>query len=353
MHKVDKHPLLNSWEHVDTFYCPSNKHRVFVCGDIHADYDIKKLSSKNWKEQKTLTKDDFLICLGDFGLPWSCGMKDDVTEHKVWDDIIMSSNDKYWLDWLAAKNYTTLVVLGNHEGSYNILKYIPSTYYEPINGYVKELKLEKGVIRFLLRDSEYKINDKRFLVIGGALSIDKEHRTPEISWWEEELLTKCEEDNILDIIERGNKFDYVLTHTCPKRLIPDLVYGFSDKIYDPVSNFLDFIENRVEFKEWHFGHFHVDVVRDDNIGDMFQCHYNSPPLELGMSVDGTEEPLTDRQEIMELRDYCMRYDWVDNTTKELTKYYETLQKTVDGLLEIDEQVPHDLSWELDEIGKRI
>ena len=258
----------------------TNQSKVFVCGDLHGSYDIKKLSTKNWKEQKKLTKDDHLIVLGDFSNPWSCGMKENVTSHEKWDDIIMSKDDKYWLDWLVAKKFTTLVVLGNHEGIYSILKYIPKTYYEPINGFVKELKLQHGVIRFLLRDSEYTINGKRFLVIGGALSIDKEYRTPEVSWWEEELLTKGEQDNVLDIIEKDNKFDFVLTHTCPKWLISEFTYGYNPKIYDPTSQFLEHIENRIEFDEWHFGHFHLDETYVDDSGNKFQCHYNNEPCEL-------------------------------------------------------------------------
>lgn len=61
----------------------------------------------------------------------------------------------------------------------------------------------------------------------------------------------------------------------------------------------------------------------------------------------------DRQEVLKLLDYCLRYDWVDDDTKALNKYYKTLQKTIKGLLSIDEQVPEELLWEVDVISKRI
>jgi len=258
------------------------KSRVFVCGDIHGagSNDIKKINSRNWEEQKKLTKNDFLIFLGDFGIPWGCGMKDGATSHEEWGDIIISKEDKYWTDWLVSRTYTSLVLLGNHEPIYSILKYIPKTYYEPIKGYVKELKLEHGLIRFLMKDSEYFINGKRFLVIGGALSIDKTSRIPEVSWWEEEMLTKNEQDNVLDVIEKDTKFDYVLSHTCPSWLVPQFTYGDNAKIYDPVAQFLEHVENRIEFDSWHFGHFHVDESYTDSLGSVFQCHYNSEPFEL-------------------------------------------------------------------------
>lgn len=271
--KLDKMPM----EDLNMQYIP----KVLLAGDIHAYEDISKLNTTKWKEQKSLTKNDFLISLGDFGLPWSCSMQEDCTEHKVWTDVVMTKNDRYWLDWLVNKNFTTLVVLGNHEGVYSILKYIPKTYYEPIKGYVKELKLEKGSVYFLLRDSEYWINGKRFLVIGGADSIDKIYRTPKSTWWEEELLTIGEEDNILGIIEKNNKFDYVLSHTCPSWLVTEFLYN-PMKVYDPVSQFLNHVENSIEFTEWHFGHFHRDSTFTDTLGNHFQCHYNGKPHELNM-----------------------------------------------------------------------
>ena len=35
--------------------------------------DISKLSTKNFKAQKKLTRDDYVIVLGDFGLLWKKG----------------------------------------------------------------------------------------------------------------------------------------------------------------------------------------------------------------------------------------------------------------------------------------
>ena len=43
---------------------------IYVTGDIHADIDISKLSGKYFPEGKTLTKSDYVIICGDFGLVW-------------------------------------------------------------------------------------------------------------------------------------------------------------------------------------------------------------------------------------------------------------------------------------------
>ena len=44
--------------------------RIFVTGDTHGDYDWHKLTSKSFPEQKELTKDDYVIIVGDFGGVW-------------------------------------------------------------------------------------------------------------------------------------------------------------------------------------------------------------------------------------------------------------------------------------------
>jgi calcineurin-like phosphoesterase family protein len=80
--------------------------KVYVTGDTHCPIDIKKLNSENFQEGKTLTKDDVVIILGDFGLLW----KD-----------IPDKEEKYWTNWLNNKPWTTLFVDGNHE-NHNRLK---------------------------------------------------------------------------------------------------------------------------------------------------------------------------------------------------------------------------------------
>lgn len=41
---------------------------IYVCGDVHGDYDIAKL--KLLKEKDILTENDYLIICGDFGGVW-------------------------------------------------------------------------------------------------------------------------------------------------------------------------------------------------------------------------------------------------------------------------------------------
>ena len=71
---------------------------IFLTGDIHGNIDIKKLNTKNFPEQRNLTKNDVLIILGDFGL----------NNKNV-------KQEKHFLDWLENKSFTVLFVDGNHE----------------------------------------------------------------------------------------------------------------------------------------------------------------------------------------------------------------------------------------------
>lgn len=53
---------------------------IYVTGDTHANIDIEKLNTTKFPQQKNLTKDDYLIICGDFGLCWDgsrrrCGGK--------------------------------------------------------------------------------------------------------------------------------------------------------------------------------------------------------------------------------------------------------------------------------------
>ena len=64
---------------------------IYVTGDTHANIDIAKLNTTKFPQQKELTKNDFVIICGDFGLCW------DGSHREMW-----------WQDWLTAKNFTTL-----------------------------------------------------------------------------------------------------------------------------------------------------------------------------------------------------------------------------------------------------
>ena len=71
---------------------------VFVTGNLHGSLGMHRLDSKRFPEGTSLTKDDYLVVAGDFGLVWDFG-----------------AEELWWRDWLEARPWTTLFVDGNHE----------------------------------------------------------------------------------------------------------------------------------------------------------------------------------------------------------------------------------------------
>ena len=119
---------------------------IFVTGDTHGarigysttDGFIPRLNTLNFPIQKELTKEDYVIICGDFGGIWDTS----TTAFKE------SSAEKWALDWLESKSFTTLVVLGNHENYDRIMgikdeKLLNSWLFEKMPPEEKE-KFKKG-----------------------------------------------------------------------------------------------------------------------------------------------------------------------------------------------------------------
>ena len=169
------------------------KNRLFLCGDIHGEISINRLSGKNWPEGRTLSKQDYLIILGDFGLLWK--MQPD-------------RNEIYWLDWLHERPWTTLFIPGNHENYFRLNK------LESIEMFSSKVGKVNDSVFMLKRGEIYEINDKAFFCMGGAKSIDKLQRREFISWWPEEEPNQAEcEKGLQNLHEHQNKVDSILGHT--------------------------------------------------------------------------------------------------------------------------------------------
>jgi hypothetical protein len=243
------------------------------------------MSTKNWEEARKLTKDDVNIQLGDFG--W------------VWHAMYTNKEQEHFLDQIAGKNWTLAVVPGNHEnydeiekfpiiekwgGKVRVLERKSERMPLKKDGSLTKNRYEPGNIYFLERGETYTINDKTFWVMGGALSIDKDHRLIGESYWAQEIPTWQEFNHGMDSLDKVNwEVDYVLTHTCPMNVIPDIIKSsvYMDLKYkDPTAEYLFEIYKKIKFKEWHFGHFHKDVRKDYKGYGVFACHYLNIPCEL-------------------------------------------------------------------------
>jgi predicted phosphodiesterase len=281
------------------------KKRIFVFGDLHGNQEneYKYLSTKNFPEQKELTKEDIVIQLGDFGYVWYYPESKDLYK-----------KDMNILNEIAKKRYTMLVVPGNHE-NYDIINSLP--IIEKWGGKVYELKLKEGSIYFTVRGEIYTINNKKFLTFSGATTSSSEERfsyeqylsqekvkkkkyrynelrkivyekvkLKEVSIWKQELATEEEKEYTRKNLEKyNNKVDYVLTHTAPTFVIKELLHQTEYnkiKFECDTAKFLDEISNIIEFKEWHYGHLHNNYIFQDG-KEKYNCHYAKPPVEIDLT----------------------------------------------------------------------
>ena len=220
---------------------------IYITGDTHNTEDMSNLSSKNMKLCCLEQGVDFhsithAIVLGDFGLPWS-----------------YDHTDRYLLKWYNQKPFKILAVMGNHD-NYDLIEKLPEV--EMFGS--KALKVSDNVF-YLKRGEIYTIEEKTFLVLGGAMSDDKAWRTPHESWWEQEEWTEEEKTACLDKIAKyGSNFDYVLSHTGPSAGIALTDDFFSNdenlKLFQQDSTvvFNDKIDSIISYKKWFFGHWHSD-----------------------------------------------------------------------------------------------
>jgi predicted phosphodiesterase len=207
-----------------------------VTGDTHGDFQLDRLSSKKFPDGRKLTKDDFLIVCGDFGVVWR---------------NIPDRTEQYWIDWLNQKRFTTLFVCGNHE-NHNRLQKLPRK--EMFGGTVG---IVSDSVFHLRRGEIYTIHDKKFFCFGGAFSVDRDTRTLNKTYWEEEIPSSEEMTYaVQNLNKHNNEVDFIVTHTLPNELVS--MIGLNRGRIDPTRNFLSFIASTVKFEKWYCGHFHVD-----------------------------------------------------------------------------------------------
>lgn len=206
---------------------------IYITGDTHGLYDFTKL--KELKTKYTSEK-DVLIILGDAGIIWS---KESLENHVR----------KY-----EQLNITIIYVDGNHE-NFNILEMFPI-----INKFGAKMHLISDNIYHVLRGEIMIINSLKFLCIGGANSIDKSYRTPNVSYWKQEEITDDNINNAINNLKKyKNKVDYILTHCCDSKTL----YKYFGYHKDESTEKLNFIDKVVKYKYWYFGHYHIDNELDE------------------------------------------------------------------------------------------
>ncbi|MBK5275554.1 MAG: metallophosphoesterase [Desulfuromonadales bacterium] len=242
---------------------------IYVTGDLHGGESSYHVSSAQFKPAK---RGDIVICCGDFGGVWF---------HDYHSNNKNSRSENAYLEMTLRQRVLWLTVDGNHE---NFARLFGGEFpiVEIFGG--KAYKIRENVY-YLKRGEVFTIEGHTFFAFGGANSHDRfggkvpslawgrgydriPARTEGKDWWPEEIPSEDDFDNACQNLDRvGWMVDYVITHTCPESQRHHFLAN--SRIPDPTETMLQKLYEKLNFKSWHFGHFHLNKQIDK-----FNCHYN-------------------------------------------------------------------------------
>ncbi|WP_415980092.1 metallophosphoesterase [Faecalicoccus pleomorphus] len=234
----------------------------YITGDAHGDF--RHINYKHFKNNY-FQKDDVLIILGD------SGFNADVLKRMCWeinDDTVIYTCSKNNMNnkenFISIIPSTVLCIHGNHEAR-------PET----IQGYVKKkwkggevfYQPEFPTLLFAVDGEVYMFNNQKYLVIGGAYSVDKSVRIKRyiagesyMKWFSDEQPSEYSKKKVEEMLEKNNWIIHgILSHTCPYKYIPREFFLpdiDQSKIDISTEQWLDTIENRTCYDIWYHGHFH-------------------------------------------------------------------------------------------------
>lgn len=217
---------------------------IYITGDLHGVTNAHRLAVLD----TITTENDYLIIVGDFGIP-------------SFKDMI---GDSEGIRVFNKKHYTTLFIDGNHENFFEINSLPIKDWHGG-----KVHKINHKIIH-LMRGQVFNIEGKTFFTFGGAISVDKLIRIPGFTYFPEEDCNTQETNEAMKNIDKlkGSGVDYVITHTCSteylKKHNDDIIYGQTvlEQYTGNVGKMLDYVEENLAYKHWYFGHFHRDCKID-------------------------------------------------------------------------------------------
>ena len=262
---------------------------IYVTGDTHGPkaysvYSVdgvsRRFNRNSFPEQKEMTRDDYMIICGDFGCIWNYDSRYDPSRSAFKDVICLdhgeSKEEKYWLDWLEGKSFTTVFCDGNHENFDRLDNAYPEVEFHGGRAH----QIRENVFH-LMRGYVFDLDGVSIFVFGGAASHDirdgilhpadysnedafkreytrwnrlgRQFRVDRLSWWERELPSQEEMERGLENLKaHGNRVDFVFSHCAPLQVAAMMGYTEQNRL----AGDFDAIAQTVEFQRWFFGHYH-------------------------------------------------------------------------------------------------
>lgn len=223
---------------------------IYITGDKHSRFDDVARFCTRFET----TKNDYMIILGDSGINYY--------------DNYRQAQIKRMLSEIPI---TFVIVRGNHEARPKGIV-VENDINSSIYGYFIQEE-EYPRILYAIDGSFYTINSnnthKDAFVMGGAYSVDKEYRlnryklgNHDYKWFSDEQMTEEEMEQAFNKAKNfGGKFDYIFTHTCPRKYEPtEMFLPFVDQsgVDKSMEIFFDKFEEEIEYDKWYCGHWHTD-----------------------------------------------------------------------------------------------
>jgi len=175
--------------------------RILLSGDWHGNSQ----HVQNVFAHACRVDADLVFQVGDFGFGWRTrqgkgGIFLDEFSHTVGIFAQRAGIPCYWLP-------------GNHD-NYDLIeeKIVQPHHASKLipNGYEHE-----PMVVYCPRPTALEFGGVKFLIQGGAISVDKMYRTPGKSWWHQEEITWAEIDECKRLSDKWGGFDVLLSHDFP------------------------------------------------------------------------------------------------------------------------------------------
>lgn len=256
-------------EKIIAYYDDGSAPKYYITGDKHRNFAYVKRFCHDMNTRKK----DVLIILGDAGFNYFQDARDDELKKEA-----------------AAMNITLFCLHGNKEcrakniATYGIRNFCGGkVYYEP----------KYPNIFFAIDGEIYTFEGKKYMVVGGAHSVDKlrclDEGTP---FWEDEMPDAAVKREVEEQLAKENNSIYgLMTHTCPINYLPTEMFlstrqnaaankkphklklkiGVRKRTRKPplqldidrsTEEWLGTLEQKVSYEVWYCGHYHIDKQID-------------------------------------------------------------------------------------------
>ena len=234
--------------------------KFFITGDKHRRFD----EVKAFCQAMNTKRKDVLIILGDSGFNYYDDARDDKLKKEI-----------------SQLNITLFCLHGNKEnrpqnvGTYGIRSFCGGkVYYEP----------NYPNIYFAIDGEIYTFEGKKYMVVGGAHSVDKLRCLEEgLPFWDDEMPDDRTKKAVEERLQAEHHQIYgMMTHTCPINYLPTEMFlstkqaatikrkprkAKSKKLFTPdidrsTEIWLGELEKKLHYEVWFCGHYHIDKQID-------------------------------------------------------------------------------------------